>query len=176
MEIRTRILFIKNKNKILPLEIGHTNFSPFIKKYFAKYVDCLRLPDISSERLCKQQLNSSLNSFSFIALFLYTTFPEWLLSPFNEISIITSWCKKADEYFFQPKIIIVLELIFEWSRRFANDTFSVSNLVYARFQYIHFLVQNKFYAIHTNFLPAVLNSTSVRLRYSNSLGRNPRKR
>ena len=41
MEIRTRKLFIKNKNKILPLEIGDTDFSPFIKKYFAKYVDCL---------------------------------------------------------------------------------------------------------------------------------------
>ena len=25
--------------------------------------------------------------------------------------------------FFQPKIIIVLELLFEWSRRVANDTF-----------------------------------------------------
>ena len=90
MEIRTRKLFIKNKNKILPLEIGHTNFSPFIKKYFAKYADCLRLPDISSERLCKQQLNSSINSFSFIALFLYTTFPEWLLLPFNKTSLIIS--------------------------------------------------------------------------------------
>ena len=63
-------------------------------------------------------------------------------------------------------IIIVLELIFEWSRRFANDTFSISNFT-ARFQYIHFSVQNKFYAIHTTFLPALLNSTSVRLRYSN---------
>ena len=31
MEIRTRKLFIKNKNKILPLEIGDTNFNPFIK-------------------------------------------------------------------------------------------------------------------------------------------------
>ena len=90
MEIRTRKLFIKNKNKILPLEIGDTDFSPFIKKYFAKYVDCLRLPDISSERLCKQQLNSSINSFSFIALFLDTTFPEWLLSPFSKISLIIS--------------------------------------------------------------------------------------
>ena len=38
MEIRTRKLFIKNKNKILPLEIGDADFSPFIKKYFAKYV------------------------------------------------------------------------------------------------------------------------------------------
>ena len=44
---------------------------------------------------------------------------------------------------------------------------SISNLVFAWFQYIHFSVQNKFYAIHTNFLPAVLNWTSVRLRYSN---------
>ena len=77
--------------------------------------------------------------------------------------------------FFQSKIVIVLELFFECSRRFPNDTFSISNLVFARFQYIHFSVQNKFYALHTNFLPAVLNSTSVRLRYSNSLGRNPRK-
>ena len=89
MEIRTRKLFIKDKNKILPKK-SYTDFSPFIKKYFAKYVDCLRLPDISSERLCKQQLNSSINSFSFIALFLYTTFPEWLLSPFSKISLIIS--------------------------------------------------------------------------------------
>ena len=88
MEIRTRKLFIKNKNKILPLEIGDTDFSPFIKKCFVKYVDCLRLPDISSEPLCKHQLNSSINSFSFIALFLYTTFPEWHLSPFSKISLI----------------------------------------------------------------------------------------
>ena len=43
---------------------------------------------------------------------------------------------------------------------FPNDTFSICNLVFARFQYIHFSVQNKFYAIHTNFLPAVLNSQS----------------
>ena len=90
MEVRTRKLFIRKKNKILPLEIGDTNFNPFIKKYFAKYVDCLRLPDISSERLCKQQLNSSINSFSFNALFLYITFPEWLSSPFSKISLITS--------------------------------------------------------------------------------------
>ena len=91
MEITTRKLFIKNKNKILPLEIGDTDFSdPFIKKCFEKYVDCLRLPDISSERLCKQQVNSSINSFSFIALFSYTTFPEWLLSPFSNISLIIS--------------------------------------------------------------------------------------
>ena len=72
--------------------------------------------------------------------------------------------------FFNLKLSSSLELIFEWSRRFANDTFSISNLVnlvFARFQYIHFSVQNKFYAIHTNFLPTVLNSTSVRLRYSN---------
>ena len=90
MGIGTRKLFIKNNNKILPLEIGDTDFSPFIKKYFAKYVDCFRLPDISSERLCKQQLNSSINSFSFITLFSYTTFPEWLLSPFSNISLIIS--------------------------------------------------------------------------------------
>ena len=64
--------------------------------------------------------------------------------------------------------LIVLELIFEWSRRFANDTFSIRD----GFN-IHFSVQNKFYAIHTNFLPAVLNSTSVRLRYSNLTRRNP---
>ena len=69
MEIMTRKLFIKNKNKILPLEIGNTDFSPFIKKYFAKYVDCLRLPDISFERLCKQQLNSSINSFYMLIFF-----------------------------------------------------------------------------------------------------------
>ena len=77
MEIRTRKLFIKNKNKILPLEIGDTDFS-HIKKYFAS----IRLSSfcISSERLCKQQLNSSINSFSFIALFSYTTFPEWLIA------------------------------------------------------------------------------------------------
>ena len=55
---------------------GDTDFSPFIKKYFAKYVDCLRLPDISSERLCKQQLNSSINSFSFIAFFFIYNFSE----------------------------------------------------------------------------------------------------
>ena len=48
-----------------------------------------------------------------------------------------------------------------------NDTFSISNLVFARFQNMHFSVQNKLYAVHTNFLPTVLNSTSVRLRYSN---------
>ena len=84
MVIKTRKLFIKNK--ILTLEIGDTNFSPFIKNY----LDCLRLPDISSKRLCKQQLNSSINSFSFIALFLYTTFSEWLLSPFSKISLIIS--------------------------------------------------------------------------------------
>ena len=90
MEIRKRKLLIKNKNKTLTLEIWDTNFSPFIKKYFAKYVDCLRLPDISPERLCKQQLNSSINSFSSIALFLYTSFPEWLLSPFSKISLIIS--------------------------------------------------------------------------------------
>ena len=33
--------------------------------------------------------------------------------------------------FFQPKNIIVLELLFEWSRRVAKDTFIIiSNLVY----------------------------------------------
>ena len=75
MEIRTIELVIKNKNKILPLEIGDTNFSPFINKYFAEYVYCLCLRDISSERLCKQQLNSLINSFSLNALFLYINFP-----------------------------------------------------------------------------------------------------
>ena len=65
--------------------------------------------------------------------------------------------------FFNLKLSSSLELIFEWSRRFASDTFSISNLVFARFQYIHFSV----HTIHTNFLPTVLNSTSVRLRYSN---------
>ena len=74
-EIRTIKLVIKNKNKLLPLEIGDTNFSPFINKYFAEYVDCLCLRDISSERLCKQQLNSLINSFSLNALFLYKNCP-----------------------------------------------------------------------------------------------------
>ena len=43
----------------------------------------------------------------------------------------------------------------------------ISNLVYRTVSIHTFSVQIKFYAIHTYFLPAVLNSTSVRLRYSN---------
>ena len=74
-ESRTIKLVIKNKNKILPLEIGDNYFLPFINKYFAEYVDCLCLRDISSERLCKQQLNLLINSFSLNALFLYIYFP-----------------------------------------------------------------------------------------------------
>ena len=59
----------------MTVSCGDTNFSPFINKYFAEYVDCLCLPDISSERLCKQQLHSLINSFSLNALFLYINFP-----------------------------------------------------------------------------------------------------
>ena len=68
-----QLFFLAPKLEI-PLDIGDTYLSPFINKYFAEYEDCLCLRDISSERLCKQQLNSLINSFSSNTLFLYMNF------------------------------------------------------------------------------------------------------